>query len=147
MSNVVESWLYIKERTNGLLSRISDKDLDYKPIETMGTLGRQLRHTADVRDIYIRSLENGEGVSWATKRMEREFETSVNRLIEYFNDLDERFNKIVVSIDLEKTIKWGDMGDPTAVACIEYMTQHEIFHQGVWVSYIQGLGLDFDIFE
>ncbi|HEU4963715.1 MAG TPA: DinB family protein [Bacilli bacterium] len=148
MSNIslFDFWEYYDDKTKGFLTLLTDEQLTFQPYPGMKTLGEELRHILDVRDLYLRAMTEGTGPSWKEKRMDPEMAVSIEKLRAYYNDLVERFAAFQASeIDWSHVVPWEGMGDPDVEGCLNFLIHFECTHQGALSVYIAGLGLEYDI--
>lgn len=145
LDNLIENWSYHNNRTLEFLNFVTQKDLSYKPTSSSKTLGWLLNHVADVREIYVRAFENNGNVSWDEKLENSDNETDIDKLRTYYHSIEDRFNNIIKKVNGEDILNWDEMDNPTVSLALQYMTEHEIYHQGIWSVYIEGIGKDFRI--
>ncbi|MCY0887974.1 MAG: DinB family protein [Alicyclobacillaceae bacterium] len=143
----IEFFQYYSGLTEGLLEHLVDEHLQYRPYASMKTLGEELRHIADSREIYLRAMVDGVGPSWKEKRMDPEMAVRVANLKAYFEELSQRFNAFFASeVDWSKEVPWKGMGDDLDVeACLDWLTHFECTHQGIVSVYLVGLGIQYNI--
>lgn len=141
---LIETWVYYNEKSKRFLSILSDEQLKFKPFKHSKSLGYMLNHLGDVHDIYVRVLEEKHGISWDEKKEDELNEVSVVRLKSYFQEVDERYNKVIQSINLDAYPGWEDMGNPNYGQCIQFLIEHEIHFHGILRMYVEGMELDFN---
>ncbi|QQE77099.1 DinB family protein [Alicyclobacillus sp. SO9] len=142
-----EFYQYYSGLTQGLLEHLVDEQLQYRPYESLKTLGEELRHIADAREIYLRAMVDGTGPSWKEKRMDPEMAVSVEKLRAFYDELDRRFRDFFHSeIEWSKAVPWKGMGENLDIeACLDLLTHFECTHQGIVSVYLSGLGIKYDI--
>ncbi len=137
---LLADWEWTRSLTLKYIESVPDDKLSFSPGHGFGTLGRQLRHMADVQECYLKGLETGE-IDFKKKRKDYMMETSKAKLLAYVKELDEKLKSLMKNLeeeDLNKPVKWQvweNLPDPTIFQAITYMTQHEIFHQGILQLY------------
>lgn len=137
---------YYSNLTKGLLDLLTDEQLLYRPYESMKTLGEELRHIADSREIYLRAMQSGVGPSWKEKRMDPEMAVSVEKLKAYYEELEKRYDELFASeINWATEVPWKGMGDLDMEACLDWVTHFECTHQGIVSVYLEGLNIKYDI--
>lgn len=142
----IQFFKYFSNLTKGLLDHLTDENLLFRPYDSMKTLGEELRHIADVREIYLRAMVEGVGPSWKEKRMDPEMAVSVDKLKEYYHELEQRFTEFFATdIDWGKEVPWKGMGDLDVEACLDWLTHFECTHQGILSVYLTGLNIKYDI--
>ncbi|MFX4301647.1 DinB family protein [Alicyclobacillus tolerans] len=142
----VQFFKHYSKLTKGLLDNLTDEHLQYRPHESMKTLGEELRHIADSKEIYLRAMTDGVGPSWKEKRMDPEIAISVEKLKAYYEDLDRRYDELFATkIDWAKEVPWTGMGDLDMEACLDWVTHFECTHQGIVSVYLVGLNINYDI--
>lgn len=143
----IEFYKYYSGLTKGLLEHLVDEQLQYRPHESMKTLGEELRHIADAREIYLRAMVDGIGPSWKEKRMDPGMAVSVTKLKAYYEELDQRFEAFFATeISWSKEVPWKGMGDDLDIAaCLDWLTHFECTHQGIVSVYLVGLDIKYDI--
>ena len=148
----LEDWKHTRNNTLRFIDSIPNKKLSFKPHRNFGTLGKQLRHLADVQECYLKGIKTGV-IEFSRKRKDFSMETDKQKLINYFRQQDKDLIlmlKIMHETDLRKNIIWKECGKPTIYSTLIYMKEHEIFHQGIfnYALNLQGLNhLDFSSFS
>ncbi|ENQ3079780.1 TPA: DinB family protein [Bacillus pseudomycoides] len=145
-TSIVEYWKYYSYLTNGLLEHLSSEDLSFRPYESMKTLGEELRHIADAREIYLRAMMNKRGPSWREKQMDSEMAVNLDKLKAYYRELEKGYKLFTSSqIEWERTVIWEEMNDPNIEKCFNWLVHFECTHQGIVSVYLTGLHIDYDI--
>jgi len=135
-------WDYTRSNTLKFIESIPNNKLDFSPNKNFGSLGRQLRHLADVQGCYIKALDTRK-VTFQNKKKDYSLENDKQKLINYFNDLDKEMkNKLkrLKEKDLLKKVDWKEVGNPNMISMLNYMKEHEIYHQGILQLYAELAG-------
>ena len=132
---LLSDWEWVRNLTLKFIESIPENKLSFTPGHGFGTLGQQLRHTAAVQECYLIGLETGK-INFSQKRKDVDLEQSKEKMMTFMKQLDERLRKALENADLDHVIEWKvweNIPNPT-------MTQHEIFHQGIWQLYAAQVG-------
>lgn len=144
--SLFEFWKYYNDKTKGLLSLLTDDHLSSKPFEVPRTLGEELRHLLDSREIYLRALTSGVGPSWKEKRMDEKTAVSIERIRDYFNVLEEQFLDFFQSdVSWDQDIPWDCMDNPDKETALNWYIHFECTRQGVISMYLSSLNIDYNI--
>ena len=130
-------WGYTRGNTLKFIESIPANKLTFSPDKDWGSLGRQLRHIADVQECYLRAFYTGE-VSFENKRKDYSMEKDKGKILKYMAELDQQLKEKVSSLsekDLLKKVKWKEVGNPSIAVMLMYMKEHEIYHQGILQVY------------
>lgn len=143
----IEFLNYYRGKINSLLELLDDESLTFRPNEKSNTLGWELRHIADVEEIYILAISKGAGPSWSDKREEEMVAKSISRLREFYHEVEKQYLKLFndFPMNLNREISWSEMGGVLDLEdCMNYWIHFLCERQGVLALYISSLGLEYD---
>jgi uncharacterized damage-inducible protein DinB len=144
--SLIEFWEYYNEKTKGLLNLLTHDHLSFRLFESSRTLGEEIRHLLDSREIYLRALASGIGPSWKEKRMDPETAVSVDKMRSEFNRLEDQFlNFLKSDIFWDHVILWECMGNPDKETALNWYIHFECTRQGVISTYLTALNINYDI--
>ncbi len=133
----LEDWKYVRGNTIKFIHSVPDNKLSFSPHKNWGTIGKQLRHLADVQDCYLKSIKAGK-VSFDNKRKNYEIEKSKKRLLDDMNQRDVELSNVLSKMSgkqLQKKLLWAEVGNSSIIIALTYMKEHEIYHQGILQLY------------
>ncbi len=136
----IKDWRWVRGLTYEFIKMIPTEKLMFSPHKDFGSLGRQLRHVADIQECYLKGFINGE-LDFKNRRRDRSMEHNQKKLLKFFEDLDEKLYKFL-STHTEKELDnviiwnvWENLPNPTIKECLLYLIEHEVYHQGIWTLY------------
>ena len=130
-------WEYTRNNTFKFIESIPNNKIGFSPHKDWGSIGRQLRHIADVQECYLNAIDTKK-VTFQNKRKDYSMETDKDKLIRYMKDLDKRLKEKIQKMsekDLLKKVDWEEVGNPSIIVMLTYMKEHEIYHQGILQVY------------
>ena len=131
-----EDWNWTRGLTYKFIDSIPPEKLSFSPSREFGSTGKQLRHMGAVQECYLQGMTAGK-IDFSKRRRDEAIEKSAGLIVKYFQKLDTDLKQLLESIgdnDLEKEIEWivwEDLPNPSLYQVLNYMNQHEIFHQGI----------------
>ena len=138
-------WNFVRGKTLEFLNSVPDENMTWKPNDELGTFGMQVRHIIVSQGAYISGLQSGK-IDFSKKDFEPEWEKNKERALAKLKKIDEELFKILDTISEDKEILFVDgiIGEKRipASTVLDYILQHEIYHQGIFTTYgrLAGLG-------
>ena len=146
IKSFIEDWKQIRGKTYEFLEKLPESKMEWKPHELLGTFGMQLRHIGKSQEAYIKGLKKGK-IDFEDKYFNPEIETNKELAIQNLKDLDkELFNFLETVEDINKEILFidGVHGElkPSLIEVLQWLKEHEFYHQGIFTCYgrLAGLG-------
>ena len=130
-------WEYSRKDTIKFIETVPEDKLGFSPHKDWGSIGRQLRHMADVQECYIKAIDTKK-VTFQNKRKDFSMETDKQKLIDYMKKLDKQLKEKIKKLsenDLLTKVDWEEVGNPSIAVMLNYMKDHEIYHQGILQVY------------
>ncbi|HLQ28983.1 MAG TPA: DinB family protein [Ktedonobacteraceae bacterium] len=127
-----EKWPWIEGThgmRSGLLDSLSDADLVFSPGGQNMTLGALCREMGEIEHSYVQSLKTFKQ-DFSYHNMEADLESSVARLKEWFQTLDDELKATVSALsdeDLKKTVDRGGFAMPVELQLDVYLQALLIF--------------------
>jgi len=127
-----EKWPWIEGThgmRSGLLDSLSDADLVFSPGGQNMTLGALCREMGEIEHSYVQSLKTFKQ-DFSYHNMEADLESSVARLKEWFQTLDDALKATVSALsdeDLKKTVDRGGFAMPVELQLDVYLQALLIF--------------------
>ncbi len=121
-----EKWPWIEGThgmRSGLLDSLSDADLVFSPGGQNMTLGALCREMGEIEHSYVQSLKTFKQ-DFSYHNMEADLESSVARLKEWFQTLDDELKATVSALsdeDLKKTVDRGGFAMPVELQLDVYL--------------------------
>ena len=150
----LENYRIHRKLNRDLLISLDQDQLSLKPFGFSGTFGKQFRHLRDIERCYVESLITG-ALTFYRLDIDHSLETDKEKLIHELDMEDKKLEKICEifqsqetkdeSIDCSQVAKYlGNSNITTSPAQIlSWLTEHEIFHEGVLALYIRNEKLKF----
>jgi uncharacterized damage-inducible protein DinB len=145
IQNFVEDWAFVRGKTLEFLATIPDDKMTWKPHDQLGTFGMQIRHVIKSQEAYLNGMKN-ETVEFSNKKFDPALETDKQKAIDYLKKLDGELIDFLNTADENKEIIFVDgvIGEKKIpiTTVLDYMINHEIYHQGIFTCYgrLAGLG-------
>jgi uncharacterized damage-inducible protein DinB len=129
----LEDLKHYRRQYHNYIELMSNESLKLTCHETIGPLGRQLRHVYDILDVYIYSLDNKK-VNFSLKQRHRELEENAELLFESYKnqlmEMEKYLNKINDN-DLNTVIQFPGLGNIPYSKVLDLAIQHEALHLGI----------------
>lgn len=139
-----EEWNKIRGRTLKFLESIPKDKVSWKPHKELGTIGMQIRHIGVSQKAYIEGIKNGE-VNFSDKLFDPDVEKDLQKGIDFLKSLDKELLELLRDLDINKKIKFVDgvegTSNITVAEVLEYLIDHEYYHQGIFTCYGRLLNL------
>ncbi|MBI4450332.1 DinB family protein [Candidatus Woesearchaeota archaeon] len=133
----LSDWRYTRSRTLSFIRAAPLNAFRFSPNKQYGTLGRQLRHMADIQHCYSISLQTG-SMDFTAVKPDKATEHDKYKMMDYFRKVDREFKRAVMRTPLarlRRRMHWPEVGNPTRYEALLYMKEHEIYHQGILQMY------------
>ena len=127
------NWKNIRNQIEHVLYILPADKLTFTPHQEISSMGRQLRHIADVAEVYIRGIETGR-VDFSEKRRDRSMETSKEKLIHYIHQQTQSVDTFVSALPnpmLEAQVEFPELGLISVEMLLGLLIQHESMHLGI----------------
>lgn len=141
----VKSWKSIRGRTLEFLNKIPEDKWTWKPHPLLGTFGMQVRHMCKSQEAYINGMKKGT-INFSDKKFNSSVETNKKKAMAWMNKLDKDLSLFLRKADPNKKIIFLDgVEGKTEVelkTALDYLMDHEFYHQGIFTCYgrLAGLG-------
>jgi len=146
VKNLIENYKEIRSKTIEFLEKVPKDKWMWKPHELLGSFGMQARHITVSQQCYIEGIKKGK-IDFSQKDFDKEIETNKDKAIKGLRELDNDLFDLINSIkDFNKQIIFVDgvsgTSEETLPKIINYMIEHEFYHQGIFTCYgrISGMG-------
>lgn len=136
----IDNWKLFRKLTYDLLDSIPEKMLKKKVSKHMGSIGKQFRHLGDVQLYYNEAIKTGK-IDFSKYRRDYSIENSKTKLKQFLEEMDEEMYSLIEKNNAVE-IDWGFAKIPL-IEHLNFLTQHEILHQGELIVYIRSLELRF----
>jgi uncharacterized damage-inducible protein DinB len=131
-------WNFVRGKTFEFLNSVPNEKWTWRPNDELGTFGMQVRHMIVSQEAYISGLQSGK-VDFSKKDFDSEWENDKEKALAKLKKIDEELFKILETINENKEILFVDgiIGEKKipASTVLDYMLQHEIYHQGIFTTY------------
>ena len=139
-----KDWREIRGRTYEFLKTIPSNKLIWKPHKDLGTIGQQIRHIGVSQRSYINGIKLGK-IDFSDKIFNPEIENNKEKAINFLEDLDNKLFNTLDKVNANKKIVFIDGIAGESVinlkTVLNYLIEHEFYHQGVFTCYGRLLGL------
>jgi len=141
----IKDWKQIRGKTHEFLESLPEGKLKWKPHELLGTFGMQFRHMIVSQRAYLVGIKRGR-IDFADKAFDKEWETSKRKIIAALKALDKELEILLSSINPKKEIIFIDgvhgESKESISRILQFLIEHEYYHQGVLTCYgrLAGLG-------
>ena len=146
IKDLIEDYKSIRDRTIKFLKKVPDDKWTWKPHELLGSFGMQVRHISTSQQSYVEGIKKGK-IDFSQKEFDKEIETNKDKAIKRLKELDKELFDLIGSIkDFNKKITFVDgvsgTSEETLTNIINYMIEHEFYHQGIFTCYgrLAGMG-------
>ncbi len=139
-----KDWKEIRGRTYEFLDNIPNNKITWKPHKDLGTIGQQIRHIGVSQRSYINGIKIGK-IDFNDKIFNPEIEKDKEKAINFLKDLDNKLFNILDNVNIDKKIIFVDGIAGESVinlkTVLNYLIEHEVYHQGIFTCYGRLLGL------
>ena len=144
ISDFIKEWKDVRGKTYEFLETIPESKITWKPHKDLGTFGMQIRHLGVSQRAYINGIKSGR-IDFNDKSYNKEVETNKTKAINFLKEQDKELIKLLKSIK-NKKIEFHDgvygINKVDVETVLEWLLQHETYHQGLFTCYgrLAGLG-------
>ncbi len=146
IEDLIDDYKSIRDRTIKFLKKVPEDKWTWRPHELLGSFGMQVRHISTSQQSYTEGIKKGK-IDFSQKEFDKEIETNKDKAIKRLKELDKEFFDLMSSIkDPNKKIIFVDgvsgTSEETLTNIIDYMIEHEFYHQGIFTCYgrLAGMG-------
>jgi uncharacterized damage-inducible protein DinB len=137
-------WKHVREQLERILYMLPAEKLSFSPHESIGTIGRQLRHVGDVAEVFIRGIETGV-VDFKEKRRDRSMETSKEKLVHYIHQQTQSIHTFIKALPdpmLEALVQFPEIGMITVEQLLRKLIEHEYVYLGILYTSVRLAGVE-----
>ena len=141
----IEDWKEVRGKTLEFLEKLPEEKMTWRPHKLLGTFGMQIRHIIKSQESYVKGITIGK-IDFSDKKFDKELETNKQKALDYLKKLDNELIRLLSSLDQNKKIifvdgVYGEQKIPLTTV-LSYLTNHEVYHQGIFTCYgrLAGLG-------
>ena len=145
VSDFSVDWKSVRGKTYEFLETVPEEKIMWRPHKDLGTFGMQIRHMGVSQKAYINGIKNGR-IDYENKVYNKDIEKSKKKAITFLKDMDKELIDVLKSADKNKEIEFHDgvygFKKVSLGTVLEWLLQHEAYHQGVFTCYgrLAGLG-------
>ena len=146
INDLIENYKTIRDRTIKFLKKVPEEKWTWRPHELLGSFGMQVRHMSTSQQSYIEGIKKGK-IDFSQKDFDKEIETNKDKAIKRLKELDKELFNLINSIknpNLKIIFVEGVSGisEETITNILNYMIEHEFYHQGIFTCYgrLAGMG-------
>ena len=145
VKNILDDYKEIRNRTIQFLEKVPKERWTWKPHELLGSFGMQVRHMSTSQQSYLEGIKKGK-IDFSQKEFDKEIETNKEKAIKRLKELDKELTKLINSMnDFNKKITFVDgvsgTSEATLANILNYMIDHEFYHQGIFTCYGRLVGM------
>ncbi len=139
------SWKSCRGKTYEFLETIPEDKITWKPHKDLGTFGMQIRHIGVSQQAYINGMKSGK-IDFKNKKYDKDVELDKKKAISFLKSIDKELITFLDSADVNKKIEFHDgvygVSTISLGTVLEWLMQHESYHQGIFTCYgrLAGLG-------
>lgn len=147
LSRSFSEWRFVRGLTMELLADLSEADLEYAGLPSMGPFWKQFRHMARVQQDYIDAIETSK-IAFTTDGKSYSGGADASRLAAYLKEQDRRLERIEAkiletAIAAEKfAVDWFGEEESLHVHMLR-LVAHETLHHGQIIVYMRALQKEF----
>ena len=145
IADFTKDWEEIRGKTYEFLGTIPENKITWRPHKDLGTFGMQIRHLGTSQRAYIEGIKSGK-IDFHDKVFDKEIEKNKSKAIEFLKGLDDELVALLKKTKESKKIEFHDGVYGIKKVYIEnildWLIQHETYHQGIFTCYgrLAGLG-------
>ncbi len=146
INDVLEEYSSIRKRTIAFLRKVPEEQWTWRPHDLLGSFGMQVRHMCTSQMSYINGIKKGK-IDFSQKSVDTEIEKNKAKAIKKLKELDGELIELITTIkDKNKKIIFVDgvcgTSEESLATIIQYMIDHEFYHQGIFTCYgrLAGMG-------
>ena len=141
----MEEWKQVRGKTYEFLETVPGERIIWSPHKDLGTFGMQMRHLGVSQRSYIAGMVSGK-IDFSNKSYDKEIEKDKQKSLKFLKNLDEEMIEVLKSVKGTKIIDFHDgvygVKKVNIETVLDWLLQHECYHQGVFTCYgrLAGLG-------
>lgn len=141
----IEDWKSVRGKTLEFLESVPDEKMTWKPHQLLGTFGMQIRHIIKSQESYLNGMKSGV-IDFSGKDFDPELETNKQKALMQLRKNDENLIEFLKNADGNQEIIFVDgvFGKKKIplITVLDYLMDHEVYHQGIFTCYgrLAGLG-------
>ncbi|MGD9680002.1 MAG: DinB family protein [Candidatus Obscuribacterales bacterium] len=146
LSGAFSEWRFVRGLTMELLADLSEADLEYAELPSMGPFWKQFRHMARVQEDYIDAIETSK-IAFTTDGKSYSGGADVSLLAGYLKAQDRRLELIEAKVAEtgspdEFVVDWFGQEESLHVHLLR-LVAHETLHHGQIIVYMKARQKDF----
>lgn len=140
-----KDWKSVHGKTLEFLMSLPEDKMAWRPHKELGTFGMQIRHMIKTEEAYVAGMKNGK-IDFSDKKFDPEWEINKQQSLMKLNEVDQELITFLDTADQNKEITFVDgvFGEKkiSLSTALDYLMNHESYHQGVFTCYgrLAGLG-------
>ncbi len=145
ISDFIRDWKGIRGKTYEFFDTVPDNKMSWRPHGEVGTFGMQLRHMGVSQRAYINGIRSGK-IDFSDKSYDKDLEVDKAKAVAYLKSLDTELIILLDSGEYKEQIEFHDgvygVHNVELEKVLNWLLQHETYHQGILTLYgrIAGLG-------
>jgi len=144
IQSFIQDWKEVRGKTYEFLETISENKINWSPHKDLGTFGMQIRHMSISQRAYIRGIQSGT-INFKDKSYDKEIEKSKTKAIAFLKQQDKELIDVLKKVKENKKIEFHDgvygVKKVTVETVLDWLMQHEAYHQGIFTCYGRLVGL------
>lgn len=145
IKDFIQDWKEVRDKTYEFLETVPQDKMNWSPHKDLGTFGMQIRHIGVSQRAYITGIKSGK-IDFSDKNYDKEVEKDKIKAINFLKQMDEELIIVLKSVKGDKMIEFHDgvygiKKIPVEIV-LDWIIQHETYHQGIFTCYgrLAGLG-------
>ena len=145
IKSFIEDWKEVRGKTYEFLQTVPEDKINWRPHKLLGTFGMQIRHIGVSQRAYINGIKSGK-IDFDDKSYDKEVETDKTKGIDFLKQMDKELFEVLDTIGEDKKLEFHDgvygAKETDVETVLEWLMQHETYHQGIFTCYgrLAGLG-------
>lgn len=141
----IDDWKEVRGKTYKFLKTVPEDKINWSPHKDLGTFGMQIRHIGVSQRAYVNGIKSGK-IDFDDKSYDKKVETDKAKGIYFLKRMDKELFEVLDAIKEGKKIKFHDgvygVIKTDVKTVLEWLMQHEAYHQGIFTCYgrLAGLG-------
>ena len=139
-----KDWKIVRGRTIEFLKSIPKDNVSWSPHKDLGTIGMQIRHMCTSQKAYITGIKDGK-IDFSVKSFDPKIEKNIDKGIEFLESLDKELSELIQKESPNKELIFVDglegNSKITLQTALDYLMDHEFYHQGIFTCYGRLLNL------
>ncbi len=139
-----KDWKIIRGRTIEFLKSVPKEKVSWSPHKDLGTIGMQIRHMCTSQEAYITGIKKGK-IDFSDKYFDPKIEKNIDIGLKCLDKLDKELSELIEKESLNKELIFIDgiegSSKITLQTALDYLMNHEFYHQGIFTCYGRLLNL------